>query len=133
MFHCPECYGDTRVIDVRESDIGIRRRRECADCGCKFGTTEVSDGDTEIPKERVECKERGMSETVVQVCKDCNVVFETPHAELDWLIQRDLKPYTRCKRCRMKRRYQQLVEVGQMPVGVTEEEYIQKHVNVGTV
>jgi transcriptional repressor NrdR len=38
---CPYCgYADTRVTDSRESDDGIRRRRECLDCGRRFTTYE---------------------------------------------------------------------------------------------
>jgi transcriptional repressor NrdR len=38
---CPYCgYADTKVTDSRESDEGIRRRRECLDCGQRFTTYE---------------------------------------------------------------------------------------------
>ena len=38
---CPYCsYADTKVTDSRESDEGIRRRRECLDCGRRFTTYE---------------------------------------------------------------------------------------------
>ncbi len=40
---CPYCgYADTKVTDSRESEDGIRRRREClaADCGRRFTTYE---------------------------------------------------------------------------------------------
>src|SRR3989304_3370411 len=38
---CPYCgYADTKVTDSRESDDGIRRRRECLDCGRRFTTYE---------------------------------------------------------------------------------------------
>ena len=38
---CPFCqYADTKVTDSRESDDGIRRRRECLDCGRRFTTYE---------------------------------------------------------------------------------------------
>lgn len=38
---CPFChYNDTKVTDSRESDDGIRRRRECLDCGRRFTTYE---------------------------------------------------------------------------------------------
>ncbi len=38
---CPYCQGnDTRVIDTRETDEGIRRRRECRGCGKRFTTYE---------------------------------------------------------------------------------------------
>lgn len=38
---CPYCTSqDTRVIDSREAEDGIRRRRECAACGERFTTYE---------------------------------------------------------------------------------------------
>jgi transcriptional repressor NrdR len=38
---CPYCgHTDTKVTDSRESDDGIRRRRECLDCGRRFTTYE---------------------------------------------------------------------------------------------
>ncbi len=39
--HCPYCgYVDTKVTDSRESEDGIRRRRECLDCKRRFTTYE---------------------------------------------------------------------------------------------
>jgi transcriptional repressor NrdR len=38
---CPRCRTDlTRVIDSRTTDGGVRRRRECGDCGQRFTTYE---------------------------------------------------------------------------------------------
>ena len=38
---CPYCgFHDSRVIDSREVNDGIRRRRECLDCGSRFTTYE---------------------------------------------------------------------------------------------
>src|SRR5687767_14300684 len=38
---CPFCgHSDTKVTDSRESDDGIRRRRECLECGRRFTTYE---------------------------------------------------------------------------------------------
>lgn len=38
---CPFCnYEDSRVLDSRGSDDGIRRRRECLQCGARFTTYE---------------------------------------------------------------------------------------------
>jgi transcriptional repressor NrdR len=38
---CPFCaYHDSKVIDSREADDGIRRRRECLSCGRRFTTYE---------------------------------------------------------------------------------------------
>ena len=39
--HCPYCgFEDTKVIDSRDSEEGIRRRRECLACGERFTTFE---------------------------------------------------------------------------------------------
>ena len=39
--NCPYCsYSDCRVIDSREVDGGIRRRRQCLSCGSRFTTYE---------------------------------------------------------------------------------------------
>lgn len=38
---CPYCgFADTKVTDSRDADDGIRRRRECLNCGQRFTTTE---------------------------------------------------------------------------------------------
>jgi transcriptional repressor NrdR len=38
---CPYCqYEDSKVIDSRDVDDGVRRRRECLDCGSRFTTYE---------------------------------------------------------------------------------------------
>ncbi len=38
---CPYCgFADTKVIDSRDADDGIRRRRECLSCGQRFTTFE---------------------------------------------------------------------------------------------
>ena len=38
---CPYCQGNrTRVIDTREANEGVRRRRECKGCGKRFTTYE---------------------------------------------------------------------------------------------
>jgi transcriptional repressor NrdR len=39
--HCPYCgYHDSRVMDSREINEGIRRRRQCIGCGARFTTYE---------------------------------------------------------------------------------------------
>ena len=39
--NCPYCgFYDSKVIDSREVDNGIRRRRQCLDCGSRFTTYE---------------------------------------------------------------------------------------------
>ena len=39
--NCPFCdHADTRVTDSRPEEEGIRRRRECRECGRRFSTLE---------------------------------------------------------------------------------------------
>ncbi len=38
---CPKCGGKSCVVDVREVPYGVRRRRSCEECGCRFSTVEV--------------------------------------------------------------------------------------------
>ena len=38
---CPECGGTTNVVDSREFDGNLNRRRECKSCGYRFNTIEV--------------------------------------------------------------------------------------------
>ena len=39
--HCPYCnHSDSKVIDSREAPEGVRRRRECIQCGLRFTTYE---------------------------------------------------------------------------------------------
>lgn len=41
---CPYCDdGDTKVVDTRESENKIRRRRECTACGRRFTTYETAE------------------------------------------------------------------------------------------
>ncbi|MFO8102517.1 MAG: transcriptional regulator NrdR [Dehalococcoidia bacterium] len=41
---CPFCgHADSRVIDSRSTDEGVRRRRECSECGERFNTYEHVD------------------------------------------------------------------------------------------
>lgn len=37
---CPYCEGDSRVVDSRPDASGIRRRRQCKECGRRFTTHE---------------------------------------------------------------------------------------------
>lgn len=39
--NCTKCEHETRVIDTRLTELGIRRRRWCTECGTKFSTLEV--------------------------------------------------------------------------------------------
>ena len=41
---CPYCgHADSKVVDSRSTDEGIRRRRECSECGERFNTYERVD------------------------------------------------------------------------------------------
>lgn len=44
--HCPNCKRETQVIDTREADNSIRRRRACLTCQYRFTTYER----IELPK-----------------------------------------------------------------------------------
>ncbi len=52
--HCIYCEdGKTRVVDSRESEGRVRRRRECSDCGERFTTYEqAEDLDIKVVKEK---------------------------------------------------------------------------------
>ena len=41
--HCKECGGKSIVIDSREIENEIFRKRKCKKCGRKFFTTEIED------------------------------------------------------------------------------------------
>ncbi|MBT4510842.1 MAG: transcriptional repressor NrdR [Chloroflexi bacterium] len=44
---CPQCsYSDSKVTDSRSVEMGIRRRRECLECGARFTTYERVDNST---------------------------------------------------------------------------------------
>lgn len=38
---CPNCGGDTKVIDSRPQEDSVHRRRECLVCKERFSTTEI--------------------------------------------------------------------------------------------
>jgi transcriptional regulator NrdR family protein len=38
---CPECNGESRVIDSRDTDEARRRRRVCLHCGHRYTTYEI--------------------------------------------------------------------------------------------
>lgn len=41
MKYCPKCGSDSYVIDSRDKPYGIRRRRQCENCGYKWTTLET--------------------------------------------------------------------------------------------
>lgn len=38
---CPQCGGDSKVVDSRRNRTGIRRRRECLKCAHRWRTLEI--------------------------------------------------------------------------------------------
>lgn len=38
------------------------------------------------------------------ICKDCNKPFSISEEEQNWLKERNLQPFKRCKECRKKRK-----------------------------
>jgi transcriptional regulator NrdR family protein len=40
---CPLCSGETKVMDSRDSDHLVRRRRECSACRYRFSTHEAEE------------------------------------------------------------------------------------------
>lgn len=38
---CPKCFENTKVIDSRNENDSVMRRRECLACGCRFTTFEL--------------------------------------------------------------------------------------------
>ncbi|TSC94278.1 MAG: NrdR family transcriptional regulator [Candidatus Berkelbacteria bacterium Athens1014_28] len=50
---CSKCKkGDTKVVDSRENEDGVRRRRECLSCGHRFTTHERFDSPRLLVKKR---------------------------------------------------------------------------------
>ena len=50
MVRCPFCSDETKVVDTRESEGALRRRRECEKCGRRFTTYERPEVITMIVK-----------------------------------------------------------------------------------
>lgn len=69
---CPFCCGATKVIDSRRETEGVRRRRECLDCGYRFTTMEfdydlykhLADGQTVTMKVQVQTFKSGIAPIV---------------------------------------------------------------------
>jgi len=40
--NCPQCQGDSRVVETRPARHHVRRRRECVVCGYRWTTKETS-------------------------------------------------------------------------------------------
>lgn len=72
-FKCSSCGNDVSfVIDSRANQIGVRRRRECSDCGIRFTTYEI----TQIEHEKINnhilelVRQLEAFQTVTQVAKE---------------------------------------------------------------
>lgn len=39
--NCPNCGGETKVVDSRPQEDGVQRRRECLECKERFKTVEI--------------------------------------------------------------------------------------------
>lgn len=39
--NCPKCRSNSKVLESRLTDGGVRRRRECLKCGTRFATIEA--------------------------------------------------------------------------------------------
>ncbi len=50
MVRCPFCQAETKVIDTRESEDSLRRRRECEKCERRFTTYERPEVTTMVVK-----------------------------------------------------------------------------------
>jgi transcriptional repressor NrdR len=70
---CPSCgYDDSRVIDSRNAGDGIRRRRQCLDCGSRFTTYERAQGATLLViKKDGRREEFGREKLVTGIRKAC--------------------------------------------------------------
>lgn len=49
---------------------------------------------------------------VTKKCKCCNKPFTITKNEIDWLAERDLAPFQRCKACRQKRKIKKETQNG---------------------
>jgi len=70
---CPYCReGDTRVVDTREASGGVRRRRECKECGKRFTTYEhVAPGKPMVVKRDGRREEFDRAKLLAGVRKAC--------------------------------------------------------------
>jgi transcriptional repressor NrdR len=64
--HCIYCEdGDTRVVDSRESEDRIRRRRECTECGERFTTYEKAE-ELDVKVVKSDKREEGFDEDKIR-------------------------------------------------------------------
>ena len=55
--------------------------------------------------------------TIHVVCRDCGAAFTIEPRELQWLRERKLEPFSRCRECRRKRRKAQARQAAAAPPG----------------
>lgn len=77
--NCPECEGNTQVINSREQEDGsIHRRRVCLECGFRFTTTEVESCMMEVvyPTEEIKALKEEIErlKNIINVAKGVLVV-----------------------------------------------------------
>ena len=77
---CPYCGGFTKVLDSRETDDSVRRRRECRECGLRFSTTEI---DLQLYDKRME-----ESRSIIQ--KEIREEMENIKKNIDKIISREV-------------------------------------------
>jgi hypothetical protein len=107
--NCIWCGSDTKVTDSRPSKDGIRRRRECKKCGCRFTTREyvikdVEDSDTESGLSAtidgsiisIETAKRGYS------CSTCGEKIRRDVSYLQVIINRTGDIHRLCEDCAPK-------------------------------
>jgi transcriptional repressor NrdR len=70
---CPYCeFDNTKVTDSRDNDDGIRRRRECLDCGQRFTTIErIAAGELLVAKKDGRREPFGREKLLVGLRKAC--------------------------------------------------------------
>lgn len=66
---CPKCTSDdSLVIESRKSPLGIRRRRDCQDCGHRWTTVEINRADLILAAIReIDCAGRRIDRRAVAV------------------------------------------------------------------
>ena len=55
--------------------------------------------------------------TIHVVCRDCEAAFTIEPRELQWLRERKLEPFSRCRECRRKPREAQARQAAAAPPG----------------
>lgn len=85
--HCPYCGSiESRVTDSRDTDTGIRRRRECNKCGARFTTYEHIQGATLMVVKRDGRREEYSREKLARSIRLACVKRPLPTGALEKLI-----------------------------------------------